>query len=73
MNIPADYAPVQLPADAPHGAEMAFASAEMLVIVGRPGPDDEEHNCDAMGCRQDHVLERRLLSGVRPQSPDRLN
>ena len=74
MRIPADYAPVQLPADAPQGAEMAFANTTTLVIVGRPNPDDEDHNCDAMGCRQNHVLERRLLAEpVRPMSPDRLN
>jgi hypothetical protein len=73
MNIPFGYAPAQLPADAPSGARMAFASAETLVIVGRPDPDDDEHNCDAMGCRQDHVLERRQISPVRPQPPDRLN
>ena len=74
MHIPADYTPVQLPTDAPDGAEMAFANTSTLVIVGRPNPDDEDHNCDMMGCRQNHVLERRMLTPpVRPQSPDRLN
>lgn len=26
------------------------------VTLGTPDPDDEDHNCDAMGCRRSHVL-----------------
>ena len=74
MRIPPDYTQVELPDDAPQGATAAFANPSTLVIVGQPDHDDEAHNCDAMGCRQDHVLERRMLTPpVRPQSPDRLN
>lgn len=62
LRIPADYAQVELPADAPRGATLAFANAATLVIVGKPDPEDEEHNCDGMGCRQDHVLERRKVN-----------
>lgn len=28
------------------------------VVLGQPESDDEEHNCDANGCGQDHVLWR---------------
>lgn len=66
LRIPADYAQVELPTDAPRGATLAFANAATLVIIGKPDPEDEEHNCDGMGCRQDHVLERRKFN------PDRL-
>lgn len=70
LRIPADYTQVALPADAPHGATLAFSNAATLVIIGKPDPEDEEHNCDGMGCRQDHVLERRKinLDLLRPQA-----
>lgn len=29
-----------------------------VVVLGSPPSDDEEHNCDANGCGQDHVLWR---------------
>lgn len=33
----------------------------MRVTLGDPG-DDPDHNCDAMGCGQDHVILREVLS-----------
>lgn len=61
MRIPPDYTQVELPDDAPQGATAAFANPSTLVIVGQPD-HDEAHNCDAMGCRRDHVLERRQIN-----------
>lgn len=29
-----------------------------VVILGVPHPDDASHNCDAMGCGQEHVILR---------------
>ena len=62
MRIPLGYTQVALPADAPPGATEAFANPLTLVIVGQPDHDGEAHNCDAMGCRRDHVLERRQIN-----------
>lgn len=40
----------------------AIATKHELLIIGQPIPDDESHNCDAMGCTSvSHVLERRPL------------
>lgn len=40
----------------------AIATKTELLIIGQPAPDDESHNCDAMGCTTvSHVLERRPL------------
>lgn len=40
----------------------AIVTRTELLIIGQPNPDDESHNCDAMGCSSvSHVLERRPL------------
>lgn len=40
----------------------AIITKHELLIIGQPVPDDESHNCDAMGCSSvSHVLERRHL------------
>lgn len=40
----------------------AIITKHELLILGQPAPDDESHNCDAMGCTTvSHVLERRPL------------
>lgn len=31
------------------------------VHTGSPDPDDESHDCDAMGCRWEHVLRREVI------------
>ncbi|MFD7521425.1 hypothetical protein [Paenibacillus chitinolyticus] len=36
-----------------------FAADDQIVILGMPDEDDEEHNCDRMGCSSvEHVLYR---------------
>ena len=45
----------------PDGAQLAecYETATEFVIVGTPDADNEEHNCDAMGCGTlSHVLHR---------------
>ena len=58
-GTPAGYIRVALPPDAPEGAYSAWSNEAQVVILGDPRADDEGHNCDAMGCRQEHVLEIR--------------
>ncbi len=35
-----------------------YKTETQIIITGIPQEDDESHNCDAMGCRQEHVLYR---------------
>lgn len=35
-----------------------WTSATEIVVIGAPSHDDEGHNCDEMGCGQEHVLVR---------------
>lgn len=45
----------------PKGAKLieAYETAREFVIMGWPEPDDENHNCDAMGCGTlSHVVAR---------------
>lgn len=42
---------------------IAFETEHEIVVVGRPAddehlPEEEQHNCDAMGCGLNHVLYR---------------
>lgn len=38
------------------GAEV-YSNGKYLVILGDPDPEDDSHNCDAMGCcTMSHVL-----------------
>lgn len=48
-------------------AEVWFSPDGAIVITGLPRLEDEQHNCDAMGCGMDHVLFRgRLASKETP-------
>ncbi len=35
-----------------------------IILTGDPNNEDESHNCDAMGCLQEHVLYRLSLNDV---------
>lgn len=35
-----------------------YEGPEFFIITGEPQENDEEHNCDYMGCAQEHVLHR---------------
>ena len=35
-----------------------YESDQWIVITGEPADDDDTHNCDAMGCGWDHVIQR---------------
>jgi hypothetical protein len=39
----------------------AYVSGGQVVVTGSPDPDDESHNCDAMGCGQSHVVFRAAI------------
>jgi len=62
---PEGWARAPLPADAPPAATEAYPGpAGELVILGLPDPEGADgHDCDALGCRQAHVLERRAAPG----------
>lgn len=70
LRVPDGYARASLPADPPEGAREAWlhAGKGVLVITGDPPytgddrADFEMHDCDAMGCGYDHVLEVRAVS-----------
>jgi hypothetical protein len=70
LLVPAGYVRVELPPGAPVGAREAYCNGATLVITGEPAngdvdaPEYEQHNCDVMGCRWDHVLERRDMLWV---------
>jgi hypothetical protein len=39
-----------------------FVSEKEIVVCGIPDSDDEEHNCDAMGCSStSHVIFRKSI------------
>jgi hypothetical protein len=62
---PEGWARAPLPADAPPAATEAYRGpAGELVILGLPDPEGADgHHCDALGCQQAHVLERRAAPG----------
>lgn len=72
-TAPAEESPWSVfPLPAPSGFRRlapveVYARDERLVIVGQPDPADEQHNCDEMGCRSDHVILRARV--VRPREP----
>lgn len=39
-------------------AAYVYRTATQIVITGHPDEEDEQHNCDAMGCGYEHVLYR---------------
>lgn len=43
-------------------APSVYASDEWLVVTGTPKENDPDHNCDAMGCGQHHVIFRAALA-----------
>jgi hypothetical protein len=48
----------------PRGAvvhEVLMTCTEVIVL-GAPATDDEDHNCDALGCGQCHVLYRKSFT-----------
>jgi hypothetical protein len=50
--------------------EVWSSPAGEVVLLGQPPSDDAEHNCDALGCEQDHVLWRgRMTSTGRVDDP----
>lgn len=61
MNDPARHScAARLLEGTPPGTRVAYVTAEgqQVVVLGQPAADDATHNCDAMGCGQDHVLQR---------------
>ena len=38
-----------------------YVGKGQVVVLGMPKSDDESHNCDAMGCGQDHVVYRARI------------
>ena len=52
-DCPAGYEPVQ-----------AYTNGKEIVVIGQPEHDD--HNCDAMGCGQNHVIARIALAQPTP-------
>ena len=42
----------------PDGTEIAYYRDGVFTRIGTPTSDDESHNCDAMGCGQNHVIQR---------------
>jgi hypothetical protein len=55
----------------PDGAQLAecYETEKEFVIVGMPDADDEEHDCDAMGCGTlSHVLHRIKKRNTQGQS-----
>ena len=52
----------------PDGTQLCYLCDGVLVLLGDPGPEEDEdspdyHNCDAMGCGTlSHVKERRVLT-----------
>lgn len=36
----------------------AYSNGKEIVVLGEVDENDEEHNCDEMGCRWDHVIHR---------------
>jgi hypothetical protein len=45
----------------------AYITETELVITGQPAPDDERHNCDALGCSSvSHVIFRQRLAAAPP-------
>lgn len=55
----------------PKGARLVEAyisETGEIIVVGEPNPEDENHNCDEMGCSTfSHVIYRALIS--RPAKP----
>lgn len=52
----------------PKGATLveAYLTEKEIVVMGQPKEDDENHNCDAMGCGTlSHVLYRLRLPNVK--------
>jgi hypothetical protein len=67
LRIPAGYVECPVPDDAAKGSRAAWTNGKRVIVTGEPGngdendPEYEAHNCDAMGCGWDHVLEIRDL------------
>lgn len=55
----------------PKGAtliEAYITSSNEIVVMGQPKKDDENHNCDAMGCGSlSHVLHRLPLQNIQTE------
>lgn len=49
----------------------AYETEKEIIVLGRPKPDDDSHNCDALGCGSvgPHVLYRFLKPEVCPVCP----
>lgn len=45
--------------------EVCTSARGETVLIGKPDHDDEDHNCDAMGCGQSHVLWRGKITHQR--------
>lgn len=50
----------------PEGTEICYLHRGVVIVLGRPDPEDESHNCDAMGCGSfgPHVTHRIPLARV---------
>lgn len=47
----------------PPGTRLCYFSGDEVIVLGWPEPDDENHNCDAMGCATfSHVIERHRVA-----------
>lgn len=54
----------------PDGTGVCYLQNGELILLGYPRGEDEDHNCDAMGCSSvSHVVERRKLT---PEQLERL-
>ena len=54
----------------PEGTEIAYYCDGVFTRLGVPDSDD--HNCDAMGCGQNHVIQRVKVAAVESLADDAL-
>lgn len=54
----------------PDGTEIAYYRDGVFTRIGTPTSDDESHNCDAMGCGQNHVVQRVNVAALEATAED---